>query len=400
MNRAGGLLLPDYHTHSVRCGHADGDLGEYVRAAIRKGLPSIGLSDHLPQLFDLDPELAMAPEELDAYVAEVIELKRQYPGFVLLGVEADYRPDTIDAVRALVSRYPFDYVLGSVHHIDGWGFDDPRLMHEWDRRDVDEVYRRYFQLVGDSAEAGVFTILGHVDLVKKFGHRPEDPAFDVVVGWRTGSRARGPSSRSTPPVSRRAVGEIYPHVPHPPRAPAHGVPVTFGSDAHTPEEVGSDFDRGAALALAAGFVEYAALVLGRRARPRTHPHAADTSALGPAGGNARRWRGRLRVGLICNPAAGGGRGAQVGSAVTEGLRRRGFLVRHVTTEGPGQATTAAEDMARSSDVVVAVGGDGTVNEVVNGLAGGQVPLGVVPAGTINVLAMELGSRSASMRHAA
>ena len=97
----------------------------------------------------------------------------------------------------------------------------------------------------------------------------------------------------------------------------------------------------------------------------------------------------MRAGLICNPAAGGGRGAQVGLAVMEGLKRHGLLVDYVATEAPGQATTAAEDMARGSDIVVAVGGDGTVNEVVNGLAGGQVPLGVVPAGTINVLAMEL-----------
>jgi len=269
-----GPLMPDYHTHSVRCGHADGDLGEYVLAAIRKGLPSIGLSDHLPQLFELDPELAMAPEELGAYVAEVLEFKRRYPGFVLLGVEADYRPDTIDAVRALVSRHPFDYVLGSVHHIDGWGFDDPRLMHEWDRRDVDEVYRRYFQLVGDSAEAGVFTILGHVDLVKKFGHRPEDPAFDAVVDMAQRIARAGTLVEINTAGLRRPVGEIYPHLSILRALWSHGVAITFGSDAHTPEEVGSDFDHGAALALAAGYAEYAVLVpdyLHGRARIHMRP---------------------------------------------------------------------------------------------------------------------------------
>ena len=111
-----------------------------------------------------------------------------------------------------MSRYPFDYVLGSVHHIDGWGFDDPRVMHEWDRRDVDEVYRRYFQLVGDSAEAGVFTILGHVDLVKKFGHRPEDPAFDAVVDMADRIARAGTLVEINTAGLRRPVGEIYPHL--------------------------------------------------------------------------------------------------------------------------------------------------------------------------------------------
>jgi diacylglycerol kinase (ATP) len=97
----------------------------------------------------------------------------------------------------------------------------------------------------------------------------------------------------------------------------------------------------------------------------------------------------VNVGVVYNPSAGGGRAATAGPAVTRELERRGLnpIVRE--TEGPGGGTEAARELLGSVDAVVAVGGDGTVNEVVNGLAGGDVPLGVVPAGTVNVLALEL-----------
>src|SRR5680860_1928910 len=87
---------PDYHTHTGRCGHAQGTAAEYVQAARQKGLPGIGISDHLPLVHLRDPVLTMAADQLEGYVEAVLELKERYPGYVLLGVEADYRPDTLD----------------------------------------------------------------------------------------------------------------------------------------------------------------------------------------------------------------------------------------------------------------------------------------------------------------
>jgi histidinol-phosphatase (PHP family) len=255
---ASAFPLPDYHTHSARCGHAGGTPAEYVEEALRKGLPAVGLSDHLPQIFDLDPESAMTPDELAEYVDEVLELKQLHPGRVLLGIEADYRPDTIEGVRELVLRFPFDYVIGSVHHVEGWAFDDARYMSEWDKRDVDEVYRRYFLLVGESAESGVFTTLGHVDLVKKFGHRPHGSVQDAVEEMAARIAGTDVLVEVNTAGLRRPAAEIYPHLAILRSLRERGVRITFGSDAHKPSEVGSDFDRAAALALAAGYTEYAA----------------------------------------------------------------------------------------------------------------------------------------------
>jgi histidinol-phosphatase (PHP family) len=254
--------LPDYHTHTSLCGHAEGEPGDYVRAALGKGIPAVGISDHLPLLFAEDPELTMTLGELEHYVQEILELKARHPGFVLLGIEADYRPDTIERVGELVSLYPFDYVIGSVHFIDGWDFDDPRFLSRWDGRDVDKVYREYFGLVAEAAETGVFTILGHVDLVKKFGHRPTHPVEDAV--WQMAGRVAdaGVIVELNTAGLHKPVGEIYPDAALLSKFCRLGVPITFGSDAHRPQDVGRDFDRAALLALAAGYTEYAALVSG------------------------------------------------------------------------------------------------------------------------------------------
>jgi histidinol-phosphatase (PHP family) len=272
-----GLGLPDYHTHTARCGHAKGTPAEYVAAARAAGLGALGISDHLPMLHNRDPQLSMSMDQLGEYVAEVQLLQRETPGYVLLGIEADYHPTTVEAVRDLLAAHPFDYVIGSVHYLDEWGFDDPGAMDSWSQRDVDDVYRQYLQVVGDAAQTGLFTILGHLDLVKKFGHRPTQPlgaALDTLA--RRIARAGAIVELNTAGL-RKPVGEIYPSVEWLRVLRAHGVPITFGSDAHRPREVGADLADAAAAARAAGYPEYAWLAAAdgagpqARARVQTRP---------------------------------------------------------------------------------------------------------------------------------
>ena len=111
----------------------------------------------------------------------------------------------------------------------------------------------------------------------------------------------------------------------------------------------------------------------------------------------------MRTAVIYNPSAGRGRGDAIASAVERGLVKRGLDVELHATESPGNAMTIARNLAPEVDIMVAVGGDGTINEVVNGMAGPgsgrgraahrpahKATLGIVPAGTVNVLALELG----------
>jgi diacylglycerol kinase (ATP) len=98
-----------------------------------------------------------------------------------------------------------------------------------------------------------------------------------------------------------------------------------------------------------------------------------------------------RSALIYNPTAGRQRHAQVLDAILAALRKGGLDVEPVPTGGPGQATDLARAQAAAgAESVIAFGGDGTIREVAAGLLGTDSALGILPGGTVNVLAMALG----------
>jgi diacylglycerol kinase (ATP) len=94
---------------------------------------------------------------------------------------------------------------------------------------------------------------------------------------------------------------------------------------------------------------------------------------------------------IHNPRAGGGGYRRDLPLMLDALRGLGYEVDDRETRGVGDATALAlVAVAEGFDVVCAIGGDGTVNEIINGLVGSDIPLAIVPTGTVSVLAMELG----------
>ncbi len=237
----GGLI--DYHLHTPRCGHAVGSLEEYVQAGMRLGLTEMGFADHLPLPHLTDETLCMTAEQLPGYVAEVLELGRRYPEAGLkLGIEADFIPTHLDRIATFISAHPFDYVLGSVHFIDGWGFDDPRYLDGYRDRDLYELWQRYFELLGDAAECGIFDILAHPDLIKKFGMKPIRGLEEVYASCVQRVAASGVAIEVSTAGLRKPVGEIYPAPEFLRLCCEAGVAVTLGSDAHSPEEVGYAYE--------------------------------------------------------------------------------------------------------------------------------------------------------------
>ncbi|OAT81817.1 histidinol-phosphatase HisJ family protein [Desulfotomaculum copahuensis] len=263
-------MLPDLHWHTRRCGHAGGRMEEFVAAARRAGITHGGFADHIP-IYWLPPEqrdrgLAMDPEELPRYVLRVRQLQDENPALDLaLGIEADYIPGFEGQLAGLLSGYPFDYVIGSVHYLDGWGFDNPALVDEYARRDVDELYRQYFALLQRAAASGLFDVLAHPDLIKKFGCRPQ---LDLTPLYEETARVLADSGIclevNTAGLAAPAR-EIYPALKMLEICRRYGVPATTGSDAHQPQQVG----RGMAAALSwlqqAGYREVA-VFKGRRRR--------------------------------------------------------------------------------------------------------------------------------------
>lgn len=268
-----GLPLVDYHVHTARCGHARGAIERYVEHAIDSGLSELGFSDHL-YLYWLapdqrDPELAMADWELDFYIEDVERCRARYRDDIVirLSVEADFVLGHERQLEGILRRYDWDYVIGSVHFLDGWGFDDQRFLSGYARWDIDVLYRHYFDVVGASAETGLFDTIGHPDLVKKFGHRPRaDPGAEYARLAERFARA-GVCVEVNTAGLRKPIGEIYPHPDLLRACRAAGVSATLGADAHAPYEVASDLASAVTLLRDSGYHEY--VRFARRTRANT-----------------------------------------------------------------------------------------------------------------------------------
>lgn len=249
----------DYHLHTSRCCHAGGTMEEYLREAEKKKLVEIGFADHFPLgLLGFNPanQVSMHPEELHDYIGDVNRIKNLSNNIVVsLGIEIDYLPAKVEKLAAALENYHFDYIIGSIHFIEDWDFTHPAQAGRYRDLDIDKLYQRYFSLVEDACRCGLFDVIGHIDVVKKFGYRPEkalEKTWEETarVLLETGTAIElNTSGRDAP------VGEYYPHRRFLEICSAVGVPVTLGSDAHDPSQVGRYFPAALALLKNCGYRE-------------------------------------------------------------------------------------------------------------------------------------------------
>lgn len=255
-------MLVDYHIHTFRCGHAVGTVEEVVAAARRKGLKEIGFSEHLPMYWlpeeKRNPEFSMPWPDLEIHISEVRQARAANPDLsIKLGIEADYIPGHEEDLRKILSSLPLDYVLGSVHFLGEWAFDDPDRIEEYKNHNIQDLYRRYFHHVQQAAMTGLFDILSHPDLIKKFGFRPDGPITDLYRETVLVMKEHDVCADVNVAGWRYPCAELYPSPEFLKLCLEHGVPVTLGSDAHKPEQVGEGLDRAAALLKEIGFRQVA-----------------------------------------------------------------------------------------------------------------------------------------------
>ncbi|MBM4149034.1 MAG: histidinol-phosphatase HisJ family protein [Lentisphaerae bacterium] len=264
-------LPEDTHTHTYLCKHAGGEPREYVRRAEKLGLAGMVFTDHAPARDGYDPKNRMEEAEFQEYVRIVSAARDDSPLPVGMGIEADFYPGSTAFLTEWLPPRRLDVVLGSIHYIAGWGFDNPTEAHRWDGTDVEGAWRSYFTLVAQMAATRLYDVVGHLDLPKKFGHRPSDmavcemaaPALDAVA-------EAGMAVEINTSGLRRPVREMYPSPMLLRMAFERGIPVTFGSDAHMTEQVGMDFDKAVALARETGYTQYA-VHRGRKRSMETIP---------------------------------------------------------------------------------------------------------------------------------
>jgi histidinol-phosphatase (PHP family) len=268
------MAVTDYHVHTARCGHAGGATRDYVLHAISRGLTEIAITDHVPLYFlpgeDPAPGLAMTLSELPGYVEEVTALREEFRGTidVLLGIEADYAEGHEEGLRALLAPFGWDVVLGSVHLVAGGWIDAPGAGARHEREGSASLWNEYYRLLAKAAASGLFDVMTHFDLPKKFGNRrpPEcEAAEDAAV---EAARTAGVAVEVSSAGLRKPVGEEYPGPRLLAKLVAAGVPVVFSSDSHAPAEVAWGREKIVTAAKAAGAKEH--VTFRNRART-THP---------------------------------------------------------------------------------------------------------------------------------
>ncbi len=199
----------------------------------------------------------MRSDQLDEYVEKVRRAQTDFPQLAIrLALEVDYLPGQEDWIRELAARHPWDYLIGSVHYVsDSWAIDNPHKLSEWRNRDAFEVWSTYFERLTMAAESGLFEIIGHADLPKKFGHRPTRDCTPLYDRFLNAAKEHQCAIELNTAGLRKDCREIYPSREILQLAFQKGVRITFGSDAHAPEEVGMNFTEAMQLAREAGHTE-------------------------------------------------------------------------------------------------------------------------------------------------
>lgn len=278
-----GSLL-DYHVHLWP--HAEraaaGEyrlerLARYCERATAAGVEEIALTEHLfrfragraavGQFYDDEPDPVLrenmsgyfdhhATADLDEYVEAALAAKRAgLP--VVLGLEVDYYAGRMDAVSRLLAGYPFDVLLGSVHWIGTWMFDDignEVAEREWRRRGAEQAWRGYTEALEELAATHACDVLAHPDLVKVTGRRPSQGLLgECHDRMAEAAASSGMAAEISSAGWRKPVAEAYPAKDLLARFRARGVPVTTASDSHGPCDVAQRADDLARLATGAGY---------------------------------------------------------------------------------------------------------------------------------------------------
>jgi histidinol-phosphatase (PHP family) len=271
-------------------------IDRYVEVALSRGANEVAFVEHLYRCVesqaalgqwwkkDPNPHLVAEMDEimareldmsLDAYVDAILAAKsRGLP--VKLGLEVDFEPGTERRVQELIAPYPWDFLVGSVHWIGAWWFLRPSGPAEYERRGVRRAFEEYFELTTALAETGMVDSLGHVDVIKVAGLVPDGSLrylWEPVVEATAGT---GMAIEISSQGLLRTVKEIYPAPAFLDLFSAAGVPITLGSDAHTPDEAAFGYAEIIAEARRAGYTDYLRFD-ARRRLPTTLPGAIHGS---------------------------------------------------------------------------------------------------------------------------
>ncbi|MBW6489520.1 histidinol-phosphatase [Sulfurimonas sp.] len=247
-------MIVDLHNHTKLCNHAEGEIPEYIEKAIECGIKYFGFSEHAPMNFDQKYRISFG--QMQGYEKSVLDAKERYKNSIeiLLGYEVDYLRGYMDE---RVLNADVDYLIGSVHFIEEWGFDNPEFIGNYKDQDIDEIWQKYFDAIEEMARSRLFDIVGHLDLIKIFKFMPNKDINIIAKNALLAIKEADMSIEINVAGYRKPIGEAYPSLSLLKEIKKLGIPITFASDAHKPEQVGLYSDEIINMAKSVGYSECA-----------------------------------------------------------------------------------------------------------------------------------------------
>lgn len=258
----------DYHIHTMFCNHANGTMKQYVKQAISTGLREMGFSDHNPLPANFNNPYRMLPGDLPIYLDIIKDLQTQFPQIkIRTGIELDYIEDAIDYLRKFVTENSFDYIIGSVHYLNVDSSHNTVYLNDFHNDKKTPQFHNYFETVEKAVAAGLFDIIAHFDLPRRFwGDLDEISMSYAIHALELIKKNNICLEINTSGFRTKNVEEPFPGVKLLSLARQWDIPITLGSDAHHPHDVASYFQEAIILLKKIGF-EYIQLFDNRQRIP-------------------------------------------------------------------------------------------------------------------------------------
>lgn len=264
------MIQADMHMHTWFSTDSEACPCDMADEAVRKGLKTICFTDH----FDKD-DLEWGEEgifDVDAYFVEMQKLQEEYAGKlnIRIGIELGLRTYLKDYYEELTKKYPFDFVIGSVHNVpykkDAEGnilYTDPAAEKLFTDRTDKEAYRLMMETTLENVRTSdCFQTLGHLDYVVRYGKSREkeysytdyadiiDEILKLLIEKEKGLEVNSAGLK---------YGLPFAH-PHPDVLKRYrelsGEIITIGADAHKPEHIAYDFAKAEEILKSCGFKYY------------------------------------------------------------------------------------------------------------------------------------------------
>ncbi|PIP33195.1 hypothetical protein COV53_01465 [Candidatus Gottesmanbacteria bacterium CG11_big_fil_rev_8_21_14_0_20_37_11] len=276
--------LFDYHTQTIEHGmNKQLLIKETVKAAIDRKLTAICLTDHYPLPLDFvdstHDDRVYYPDYLETFT--IIQKKYKGEIEVLLGAEFDWFSQYTEWIRKEINKYPFDYVIGSVHYLGAIKDDDGERIfcHDFSKeefmkgfryfKEIKIIVKKYYKEVRNMVNSKLFDGVGHLDLIKKYndgGLFDENDKWykDAVIETLNIIASSGMVMEINTAGLDKPCKAQYPSFWIIKEAYERSIPITIGSDAHVPKNIGKNLDKAVQLAQKAGYKKLVRFVKRRK----------------------------------------------------------------------------------------------------------------------------------------